>query len=50
MVYEEAGNYTVCFEKMSHPSADITFDIVDEESISAYAGKEELAKVSRRIS
>lgn len=40
----------VCFEKKTPNIADISFDIIDEENLPTYAGKEELAKTSRRIS
>lgn len=36
--------------KKSPNSADISFDIMDEDDLGSYAGKEQLAKTSRRIS
>lgn len=48
--YEKEGNYTMCFVKRSSGVADVSFEIVDQEDMGAYAGKEQLARLSRRIS
>ena len=50
LVHPEAGDFMLCFTKSSPNTAEITFDIVDEENLPIYAGKEELSRISRRIS
>lgn len=50
VTYKEPGNYTLCFLKKSSEVADVSFEIVDQDNLGAYVGKEQLAKLSRRIS
>lgn len=48
--FQETGLYPICFEKKSARDATVQFDIVDEEEKMVTAGKEDINKLSKKIS
>ena len=48
--FPETGLYPICFEKKSARDATVHFDIVDEEEKMITAGKEDINRLSKKIS
>jgi hypothetical protein len=47
--YDQEGNYTLCFHKQSRRPALVTLEIINEEVMGVFAGKEHLARLSKRM-